>query len=62
MLVKKGFVVITMEEKTTHDIAICWNVFIKLFKMEKDELQKDFQRGFNHILTNFEGSSSPHPI
>jgi hypothetical protein len=44
MLVKKGFVVSTMEEKITHDIIIHWNEFIKLLKIEKDELQKDSQR------------------
>jgi hypothetical protein len=45
-----------------HDIAICWNEFIKLLKIEKDELQKGFQRGFKHILTNIEGSSGPRPM
>jgi hypothetical protein len=29
-------------------------------KIEYDELQKEFQRGSNHALTNFEGSSGPY--
>jgi hypothetical protein len=59
MSVKKGFVVNIIEEKIMHNIAIRWNEFIKLLKIEEDELQKDFQRGFNHIFTNFEGFSGP---
>jgi len=59
MLVKKGFVVSTMEEKIMHDIVIHWNEFVKLLKIEKDELQKDSQIGSDHILTNFEGFSGP---
>jgi hypothetical protein len=34
--------------------------FIELLKIEYDELQKEFQRGSNHALTNFEGSSGPY--
>jgi hypothetical protein len=51
-----------MEEKTTHDIAICWNEFIELLKIEEDELHKDFQRDFNHTFINFEGSNGPHLV
>lgn len=58
MSVEKGFVVNTMEEKTMLDIA-CWNEFIELLEIEEDELQKDFQRDFNHTLINFEGFSGP---
>jgi len=34
--------------------------FIELLKIEYDELPKGFQRGSNHALTNFEGSSGPY--
>ncbi len=36
MLIEEGFVINTMEEKTAHDIIICWNDFVELFKIEKD--------------------------
>jgi hypothetical protein len=54
---KKGIVVITIEEKTSPNIVVHWNEFIELFKIEKNESQNHSQRGFNHTLTNFEGSS-----
>ncbi len=60
MLVEKGFVVKNTKEKTSHNIIIKWNEFIKLLKIEQDELQKEYQRGSNHTLTNFKGSSGPH--
>ncbi len=48
-----------MKEKTSHDVVIKWNEFIKLLKIEYDESQKEFQRGSGHALMNFEGSSGP---
>jgi hypothetical protein len=30
---------------------------IELLKIEQDELQKEFQRGSDHALTNFKGSN-----
>jgi hypothetical protein len=61
MSVEKGFVVKNMKDKTSHNIVVCWNEFIKLLKIKKDESQKDFQKGSNHTFTNFEGYSGLHP-
>jgi hypothetical protein len=59
-LVKKGLVVKNMKDKTSHDIVVKWNECIKLLKIEPDKLQKEFQRGSNHALVNFEGLSGLH--
>jgi hypothetical protein len=59
MLVEKGFFLKNMGDKTSHDIIVKWNELIKLLKIEKDESQKDFQKGSNHAFTNFKGSNGP---
>ncbi len=59
MSLEKGFFVKNMKDKTLHDIIVKWNEFIELLKIEQDESQKESQRGLNHALTNFEGSSGP---
>jgi hypothetical protein len=37
-----------MKDKTSHDMVICWNEFVKLLKIENDESQKDSQKGSDH--------------
>jgi hypothetical protein len=32
---------------------------IEVSKIEHDKLQKEFQRGLDHALTNFKGSTGP---
>jgi hypothetical protein len=50
-----------MKDKTSHDIIVKWNEFIKLLKIEQDKSQKESQKGSNHALMNFEGSSGLCP-
>jgi hypothetical protein len=37
-----------MKGKTLHNMVIRWNEFIELLRIEKDELQKDYQKGSDH--------------
>ncbi len=57
MSINKGFFVKKMKEKTLHNIVIKWNEFTELLKIKHDDSQKEFQRGSDHALMNFEGSS-----
>lgn len=50
-----------MKDKRSHNVVVKWNEFVELLKIEQDESQKEFQRGSNHTLMNFKGSSGPHP-
>jgi hypothetical protein len=50
-----------MKDNTSHDVIDKWNEFVELLKIEHDELQKEFQGGLDHALTNFKGSNGLHP-
>ncbi len=43
--IEKGFVVKNMKDKTSHNIIVCWNDFVKVLKIENHKSQKDSQKG-----------------